>query len=168
MNRPLAPLLAAALWLTGCDDYQQNLVLAPVGPRPVQPASTGTQGSLVVFLAFETDPNLDPEYARHSRYKIFAEDGKLLQVVRNDSGIHYQGPVSVELAPGSYRVVARANGYGPVTMPIVIAANQVTTLHLEGDGSSPDQASLTPANSVRLPDGRRVGWRAAPANPTQP
>lgn len=168
MNRPLAPLLAAVLWLAGCAAYQQNLVLEPVGPRPTQPSSTGTQGSLVVFSAFETDTNLDPEYARHSRYKIFTDDGKLLQTVRNDSGTRFEGPVSVELAPGSYRVVARANGYGPVTVPVVIAANQVTTVHLEGDGSSPDQASLTPTNAVRLPDGQRVGWRAAPANPPKP
>ena len=61
------------------------------------------------------------------------------------------------LAPGKYRVVAHANGYGTVTVPVVIDATHVTTVHLNG-GSS-DETADNQNDTVRLPDGNVVGWR---------
>ena len=54
-------------------------------------------------------------------------------------------------------MVARANGYGTVTVAVVVAANRVTTVHLEG-GSS-DETADNQNDTVRLPDGNMVGWR---------
>jgi hypothetical protein len=51
---------------------------------------------------------------------------------RNDNGTSWEGPAEVQLPPGKYRVVARANGYGTVTVPVTVAAKQTTTVHLEG------------------------------------
>jgi len=69
------------------------------------------------------------------------------------------------LPAGTYRVVARANGYGIVTVPVVIEKNQVTTVHLEGGGSWENEVARSQSDAVRLPDGRIVGWRAPQAAP---
>ena len=164
MNRPLASVLVTVLCLAGCATYRQNLVLEPVGPPSAPTSAAGSAGSLVVFSAFEAGGTGDPERARHTSYKLFTDDGKLLQAVRNNSGTAVDDPTLVELVPGTYRVVARANGHGLVTVPVVVAANRVTTVHLEGGGPAPDLVTLTAANAVRLPDGQRVGWRAASTN----
>jgi hypothetical protein len=50
--------------------------------------------------------------------------------------------------------VAQANGYGTVPVPVVIRADQVTTVHLEGGASWPNNAALVGSNPVRLPDGK--------------
>ena len=60
-----------------------------------------------------------------------------------------------------YRVVAQANGYGRVTIPVVIEAHQTTVLHLEGGGSWPSEAEFNQTNAVRLPDGQIIGWKSA-------
>ena len=61
--------------------------------------------------------------------------------------------------PGEYHVIARANGYGYVTVPVIIEARRSTVLHLEGDGSWPDESMFNQTNAVRLPDGQIVGRR---------
>ena len=66
------------------------------------------------------------------------------------------------LPAGQYRITARANGYGYVTVPVVIAANRNTIVHLETD--SPNSAAFNQTNAVRLPGGEIVGWKTA-ANP---
>ena len=72
-----------------------------------------------------------------------------------------QDPAPVELPAGKYRVVANANGYGQVTIPVIIEAQQTTVLHLEGGGSWLNEAEFNQTNAVRLPDGQIVGWRTA-------
>ena len=92
--------------------------------------------------------------------KFSPRRGKFLQAVHNDSGTMLQEAVPVELPPGKYRVVASANGYGHVTIPVVIKAGQTTMLHLEGGGSWPNESAFNQTNAVRLPDGQIIGWRA--------
>jgi hypothetical protein len=72
-----------------------------------------------------------------------------------------QDPVAVGLPPGKYRVSARANGYGSVTVPVIIEPQQSTILHLEGGGSWPNEPAFNQTNTVRLPDGQIIGWKAA-------
>lgn len=118
----------------------------------------------MVFSAYDVHaPSMGDfdDIQRHTDYKVFSEAGKLLEVVHNHPIRSGEEPAQVDLPPGTYRVVANANGYGLVTVPVVIKANQVTTVHLEGGGSWPNEAAFTQANSVRLPDGQIVGWRAA-------
>ena len=121
-------------------------------------------GELVVFSAYDPHP---PTSGRNSEddyftdYQILTLDGRLLKKVSNQlNPLIGLGPARVELAPGWYRVVAAANGFGIVTVPVEIVKNRVTTLHLEGGASQPTEAGATPNNTVRLPDGRIVGWRA--------
>jgi hypothetical protein len=88
----------------------------------------------MVYSAFDAHANFnDNPYSRHyTDYRILTEDGRPLRNVRNETHTLPGSPAEVELAPGTYRVVARANGRGVVTVPAVIKRDRVTTVHLEG------------------------------------
>jgi hypothetical protein len=145
-------------------------VLDPVGPAPFPSAGAGSTGTLKVFSAFEQGADFNSQlYLRHyTDYRILSADGKRLQTVRNDSGTLVEGPKRVQLPVGTYRVVARANGYRQVTVPVVIRADQVTIVHLEGGSSWPNRRPLAGSNPVRLPDGEIAGWRADTENMPKP
>jgi hypothetical protein len=96
----------------------------------------------------------------HSDYTIFTADSELLRTVHNDNGTSIEGPKEVLLPVGRYQIVARANGYGAVTVPVVISSNQTTTVHLEGGNPWGSNAPSAQMNPVRLPNGEVVGWRA--------
>jgi len=88
--------------------------------------------------------------------------------VQNHVGLEDQKPMTVPLPQGRYVVYARAEGYGRVTVPILIAASRTTVVFLEGKGL-PEAPELPEAEVVRLPDGRPVGRRAMqPAPPKKP
>jgi hypothetical protein len=155
-------LVSGIVILQGCASVQNGLVLDAVGPGPDARGVPGPNGVLRVYSAFDAHAHFNgsPYRRYHSDYKIFAEDGKLLQAVHNDVGAATEDPKPVELQSGRYRVVARTNGYGWVTLPVLIVAHSVTTVHLEGGGSWRRDEALV-SNSVRLPDGRIAGWRAS-------
>jgi len=163
-------LLVAAALLVGCASQPRGLVLDPIGPPDSQPAGAGTNGTLVVFSAFATHADFnDLPYLRHyTDYKITSPEGKLVETVHNASGSALEGPKRVQLPVGAYCVVARANGYGVVTVPVRVGANQVTTVHLEGGSSWQPRSQLSQSNPVRLPDGEIVGWRASPDTSSKP
>jgi len=158
-------IVAAGVLLAGCATSKSGITLDTVGPVPDQPAAiSSTNGMLVVYSAFEVNADFnscDPYRREYSDYRIFSADGNLLQRVHNDSGLDLGSPTRVGLPAGSYLVIARANGYGFVTTPVVIETNQITTVHLEGGGSWPDESTFGETNAVRLPDGEIVGWRSA-------
>ena len=166
----VAGILAAAAFLSGCVSRGPGLVLDPVGPPPLPAAVTGSSGSLRVFSAFEQGADFNsPAYRRqYTDYKILSTDGNLLQTVPNDRRTLGDNPRRVDLPVGRYRVVARANGYGAVTVPVVIRANQLTTVHLEGSPSWPNQTQLAASNPVRLPGGEIAGWRAKTDSSSKP
>lgn len=159
------PLLiaAAGALLSGCATSQHGLTLAPVGPAP---AITGnsSSGNLVVYSAMKRNADFNrrdlyrPEY---SDYKILTASGDLLRNVHNNTDTIFQDVVSVALPPGNYQIVARANGYGYVTVPVIVAAKHDTILHLEGGYAWSDESVFNQTNATRLPDGRVVGWSAA-------
>jgi hypothetical protein len=157
-----ASVLVAAALLGGCVSQQHRLVLDPIGPPIPQSAGPSSAGTLMVFSAFDPHAHFnDLPYLRHyTDYKITSEDGKFVQTVHNDSGTILEEPKRVELPAGAYAVVARANGYGVVTVPVIIRANQVTTVHLEGSPSWQNRSEISRSNPVRLPDGEIAGWRA--------
>jgi hypothetical protein len=164
-------VLAIGTLLSGCASERNRLVLDPVGPGSPQPSSVNSlNGTLVVYSAYDVGANWnarDPRRPVYSDYKIFSWDGNLLRAVHNDSGTMLQDAMPVELPRGKYRVVASANGYGRVTIPVVIEASQTTVLHLEGGGSWSNEAAFNQANAVRLPDGQVVGWRAPEEYPSK-
>ena len=143
------------------------MVLDPVGPAPVQSlAGNSTKGALLVYSAYEVNADFnarDPRRPEYSDYRIYTADGNLQSRVHNGSGTILQRPQRVELPAGTYRVAAQANGYGLVTVPVVIEAGRDTVLHLEGGASWPAHSGFNRTNAVRLPDGEIVGWKAAPA-----
>jgi hypothetical protein len=163
-------LLGAAALMGGCVSQPHGLVLDPIGPPNPQSAGAGSIGTLVVFSACDAHADFnDLPYLRHyTDYKITSKDGKLVQTVHNDNGPVPEGPKRVQLPVGTYSVVARANGYGVVTVPVIIRADQVTTVHLEGGPSWENRSQLNQSNPVRLPDGDIAGWRASPDNSSKP
>ena len=149
--------------LCGCASPRQGIVLAPVGPPPHSAQSRSGSGVLIVFSALSAAPNFQssPYHRTYTDYRVLSADGsELVQEVRNDTGKLLEGPNRVELPVGRYQILARANGYGNVTVPVVIRANQVTTLHLEGSPWWSKSSGILEANPVRLPNGEIVGWRA--------
>ena len=158
-----ASVVAGGALLSGCASYRAELVLDPVGPPPAASPGAGSIGTLVVYSAFEQGAEFNSAYYRrqYTDYKILSANGKLLQPVHNDSGTLAEAPNRVQLPAGTYRIIARANGYGEVIVPVVIRASQVTRVHLEGSAAWPNGQELTKSNPVRLPDGEIAGWRAS-------
>ena len=165
-----AVLLIAAALVAGCVSQPHGLVLDPIGPPSPRSAGAGSNGTLVVFSAFDPHADFnDLPYLRHyTSYKIISQNGKLTQTIHNDNGTLLAGPQKVELPVGAYCVIARANGYGVVTAPVIIQANQVTMVHLEGSPAWQNGSQLSQSNPVRLPDGEIAGWRAPSADTTKP
>jgi hypothetical protein len=154
-------LFFGIVFLAGCASFQNGLILDAVGPAPNGNSVPGANGMLVVYSAFDQHAHFNGSLYRryHTDYKILSEDGKLLEAVHNDVGGVTQEPRRIELQSGWYRIVARANGYGWITVPVLIVAHRVTTVHLEGGIQWPIDDALA-SNSVRFPDGRIAGWRA--------
>jgi hypothetical protein len=165
-----ASVVAGSALLSGCASPGLRLVLDPVGPPPVASVGTGSTGMLMVHSAFEQGAEFNGPYyrRRYTDYKILSADGKLLQAVHNDSGTLMETPRRAQLPVGKYRVIARANGYGEVIVPVVVRANQVTRVHLEGSAAWANSQELAKANPVRLPGGEIAGWRATPCNSLPP
>jgi hypothetical protein len=157
-------IVAAGVLVAGCATGKSGITLDAIGPVPGRPAAiSSTNGTLMVYSAYEAGADFnsrDPYRPEYSDYRIFTTDGKLLQRVHNNSGTILQGPVSAELPPGKYHVIARANGCGYVTVPVIIEARRSTILHLEGGGVWPDESVFNQTNAVRLPYGQVVGSRA--------
>jgi hypothetical protein len=159
----LLMLIAMSLLFSGCATSQKGLTLAPVGPA-MDITSHSPDGTLVVYSAIKRNADFnsrDPDRPEYSDYKILDAHGSLLRRVHNNSGTIFQDVVSVSLAPGAYKVVARANGYGYVTVPVVLEAQHSTIVHLEGGNPWSDDSVFNQTNAVRLPDGQIVGWSAA-------
>jgi hypothetical protein len=164
----IIPALAAGILVAGCADYRGGLVLDPVGPAPGAAApADGAVGSLVVYSAYETIPDLSAvnsgstdDHRQYFGYKILSPDGQPFKSVNNNAGTVELHPQQVELPAGRYLVVAQANGYGRVTVPVTIIGRQNTILHLEGGGFWPNEFGFNHTNTVRLPNGEIVGWRA--------
>lgn len=167
----LGLLLAVALVVSGCAS-QPPVTLAPVGPTPMTSAETTSgNGSLMVFSPLEAVANLSAEISgqpsndwEYSDYRILSPDGKRLKWVSNNAGTDQLHPQKITLPAGEYVVVARAEGGIRVTVPVVIANRQTTVLHLDGNDFQPSETGFNQTNSVSLPDGRTVGWRAAAQN----
>jgi hypothetical protein len=158
-------LVLAAAFLSGCVIAKSGPDLATVGP-PDQPAFVNsTNGTLVVYSAYDVNAsfnNRDSHEPVYSDYNILSSNGKPRLRVHNNSGTLLQDPLAVELTPGKYSVQAFANGYvRKVLVPVIVEAGRTTIIHLEGGGFWPDESTFNQTNAVRLPDGVIVGWKAS-------
>jgi hypothetical protein len=128
------PCFFLALLLCGCvSSRRSELVLHTVTPDSPPARAAEENSALVVYTA--PDPHAHFEGASYhmyySDYEVRSENGTLIKKVHNDSGTVIEGPVEVKLAAGKYRVHARANGHGWVTVPVVVEPGKVTTVHLD-------------------------------------
>jgi hypothetical protein len=151
------------LLLAGCTTSNNGLVLEGVGPGSTSSVNAAnTTGTLLVYSAYQVNADFNSRDSRrpeYTDYQILTSDGKLRQQVHNTTGTILQRPKEVTLPTGKYRVVAEANSYGLVTVPVTIEGGQDTVLHLEGGFKWPGQRAFDQSNTVRLPNGEIVGWK---------
>jgi hypothetical protein len=161
------------LWM-GCASVSSPVTVAPVGPAPGGPELKNlTEGSLQVYTArqvhqpvnlngvvfAENEPiEADAYELAHTNYKIYDQDGHLVQKVKNSRGINDATPTIVSLPAGSYQIRAESRQEGIVTVPVVIRSGQTTMVNLQQSWSLPGVVDHR-AEFVWL-DGRAVGWRA--------
>lgn len=163
MKHRLASAVSSALILAGCSSVP--IVLEPVGPGPSGVGASTRYGELEVFTETEEYNDGDIICHPHTDYQIYTSDGKRLKRVWNALHGGDEFPAEVTLPAGNYLVKARADFYGPVTVPVVIGTNRVTQVVLQ-PGWKP-KGRFDEADLVRLPNGYFVGWRAnPPAKPT--
>lgn len=85
----------------------------------------------------------------------------------NHIGLNDESPTVVRLPEGHYKILAEADGFGRVTVPVVIQWGKLTEVNLEtwGRKKTPiiDEAAV-----VQLPNGYVVGWRAELPKETEP
>jgi hypothetical protein len=155
----LFTLLAAAF--TGCASRSTVVVTQPVGPglAPPHPRPTHQQGQLVVYSAFETVDPVSSDFPTHAAYEIEDSHGHLVRRVDNRSGPFYQSPAAVSLPAGEYEIKALATNRGLVTVPVIIQANETTTLDLDGT-HFPQHKPTGAGQWVRLPTGEVIGMRS--------
>jgi hypothetical protein len=114
---------------------------------------------LKVYSATDSHNDGDVVYFPHSDYGIHGADGQLIKKVRNAISNRDEQPTTVRLPTGRYKVVAEADYYGHVEVPVVIEGGRLTEVHLDGRWKAPN-VSVADAKLVRFPSGRVVGWRA--------
>ncbi len=160
-------LVTLVLLLSGCTYFKHDTVaLDPVGPPP--PADTkGPAGTLVVYTALDKQPNpIGIEgYPIHTDYQILDASGKVIYVVHNSAGTFGELPATIRLPEGAYQVHAHVKGFRKqLTVPVILVANETTTVHLDGDKSWIGSTFNQGNGIVSLPNGQIVGWRAVKTN----
>jgi hypothetical protein len=158
---PLIMGAAVSIALAGC--VSAPLALAPVGPNPAGRVNASAEGQLEVFSKLQShrdgneyDPN--PAWYQHTDYTIYDMQGDRVRHVFNSVGHYEEAPSVTSLSPGEYVVVARAQGYLRVEVPVVIEAGRATRVHLDAHWQVP--AGTPRAEVVQMPNGYQVGWRA--------
>lgn len=150
---------AIASMLAGCSTTP--IVLNPVGPPPPGATAPPHQGYLQVYTPTEARNEGEDTYYPHSGYHIYTASGVRWKHVPNRIDTTDESPMVVVLPAGNYKIVARADGYGRITVPVVINGGTLTEVNLETWNRK-----KTPPNNeaavVQLPNGYVVGWRAEP------
>jgi hypothetical protein len=152
--------LAALLLVPGCATHASRLVLDPVGPG-IEDSGIAATGYLQVFTATETMSDRGFFFYPYSGYNIYRPDGAHYQFVPNHRSNLDPVPTLVSLESGEYKIVARGEGTGLITVPVLIVAGEQTDVYLRRPGM-PKAKLAQSDNVVRLPDGRVAGWRAQP------
>lgn len=143
---------------------QPALVLQTVGPSASavslgQLDSSG-EGFLKVFSATKTrHAGNESKYHPHTDYAIFKTNGSTFRWVENSLDPSDEAAALVYLPSGFYKIQAQDDNYGRVIVPVLIEPWRTTKVYL--DARTIDSLEhLDPSNSVCLPNGRIVGWRA--------
>ena len=161
----MANRLPVLLWLVAmslavsCALVPSPITLQTVGPSPYGSPEPVSTGRLRVDTAVKCYCYDRQSYCVHTDYGIYDANGDRLRSVRNAASFHTLDPAVVSLSPGSYSIVAWADGYELVKVPVVIRPGRVTVVNLETDKNKrfPDAQA---DDMVRMADGRMVGWSA--------
>ncbi|MGD1019042.1 MAG: hypothetical protein ABSA12_06955 [Verrucomicrobiia bacterium] len=154
--------LGVSTFAMSCALTTKPVMLGTVGPDPSAQAASSTTGFLKVYSAVKCYPYDRQYYFEHTDYGVYDAAGKRVKSVRNAAGFHDPTPALVTLPAGAYNVVAWADGYELVKVPVVIKAGQLTEVNLEAN-RKPSIPATAEADVVRMYDGRVVGWSAAGA-----
>jgi len=128
-TRSLAVVMFVALAILGTTRGNEMKKTAPA--KFQAQTEELSQGSLEVYSATDEFKDGGARYFPHSSYAIYTTDGKLLKSVGNHISRTDEIPEIVALPVGSYTVVARAEKYGSVRVPVVIKESQRTILDLD-------------------------------------
>jgi hypothetical protein len=173
-TRQFGAMIMACVVTVSCASPPKPTAATPVGPPPYETSKSGRSGQLQVYTARESfdwsDAYRDeylagnfvdrPQEKAHSDYRIYTPKGKLVQRVRNAKNPEDAKPALVSLPAGDYWVKAEAEGYGVVTLPVVIQPGERTPLHLE-KGWQPRTPPAQPDAIVQLAPHYPIGWRSA-------
>ena len=163
LHRVLGPVWIgiALLVLNSISNHALSQVQLPaVGPRPPGIYDGVSCGYLKVFSATEEHQwGEGTYYYPITSYRIANASGKTIKRVQNHQTDIDEHPETVELAPGTYIVIAESENDGTVRVPVVIKLVQTTAVHLE-KGRESDREAVSPAQAVRTPSGQIVGWMA--------
>jgi murein DD-endopeptidase MepM/ murein hydrolase activator NlpD len=145
-----------------CALATKPVLLGAVGPDPSARAASTPMGFLRVYSAVKCYPYDRQYYFARTDYGVYDTKGNRVRSVQNAARFHDLAPALVTLPAGTYDVVAWADGYELVRVPVVIKAGQLTEVNLETNRNSPIPATAE-GDVVRMDDGRIVGWSAAVA-----
>lgn len=164
-KRVLTLLLPVILALAiSCAFLPNPVALAPVGPGPYGRPTSEPTGFLEVYTTVKRYPYDHQWYDAHTAYGVYGADGRRVKSVGNAVYVYALEPEVVSLPPGSYSVIAWADGYELVKVPVIIRAGLLTEVNLETQGQAAFPGART-NEMVRMEDGRIVGW---PADVTTP
>jgi hypothetical protein len=155
-------LIGIVLPMLGCISTLAlgQVQLPAVGPRPSGFYEGVSCGYLKVFSATEEHQwGEGSYYYPHTSYRITDANGKTIKRVENHQTDIDESPETVELAPGTYTVIAQSENDGLVRVPVVIKRARTTALHLE-KGRESDHEAVSTSQAVRTPSGQIVGWMA--------
>ena len=156
---PILLCLVMMSLAVSCAFVPSPVALPPVGPSPYGSTESASTGLLQVDTAVKCYCYDRQSYCVHTDYGIYDANGDRVRSVRNAAGFHTLDPAVVRLAPGSYSIVAWADGYELVKVPVVIRPGRVTVVNLEA-GKEKRFPEAMADEMVRMADGRIVGWSA--------
>jgi hypothetical protein len=173
---------SALVGLVGCAAPRQVAISEPVGPAPTVVGQHTGGSMLQVYTARVRAPvDLNREVfmensdfggndllyePAHTDYTICSQDGKVLEHVRNARSLEDPEPAIVPLAPGTYKIQARARDYGMVTLPVVIQPGRLTSVNLQRF-RNPVGDSVPKTELVLLGNHRVIGWKATATTPAE-
>jgi hypothetical protein len=145
----LVTLLAAS----ACAPVAPLVIEKHIGPFDPE-APPAHHGSLVVYTEMEPF-NGDPDYLVRTGYTVLTTGNAIVQQVDNRSTVPARDPALLSLPAGRYKVVASANGSGPVSLSAVIEAGRMTIIDLNEEVLP--VRTTEGGNWVRLSSGQIIG-----------
>jgi len=157
-------LLGILPLVVSCGVEPKTVTLQPVEPGPIGQRAAVATGYLKVYTAVKSYPYDRQYYYAHTAYGIYDLDGHRVRSVDNEASFHTPVPEVVPLPAGRYNVVAWADGYELVKVPVMIELGRLTVVNLENHGRAglPEDGH---GDLVRTSDGRVVGWSATVPGP---